>query len=122
MTRDPRVAEADGHGVMLAGCDRVVLEQLHIHHVSTDGVVIRPWSAVRPSREIALREVRLAQGGRVGELQRQVRPASRDIGIRRMLKAAADGSARRPPVRPPTVSQQRRERGPRDHLIRGPVR
>src|SRR5688572_24734820 len=39
-----------------------------------------------------------------------------------MLEAAADGSARRPPVRPPTVSQQRRGRGPRDHLIRDSAR
>jgi hypothetical protein len=66
MTRDARVAEGPGHGIAFYGCDRVVLEHLHIHHFSTDGVVIRAWSGGRPSREVTLRQVRLTNNGRQG--------------------------------------------------------
>lgn len=66
MTRDSGVVEGQCHGIVLQGCNRVLLEDLHVHHFGTDGVVIRPNSLQQVSREIHLSHVRLTNNGRMG--------------------------------------------------------
>ncbi|WP_129794499.1 right-handed parallel beta-helix repeat-containing protein [Sphingosinicella sp. CPCC 101087] len=65
-TADPRVAEGQGHGIMLIGCSQVRLENLHIHHFTADGVYIRAARNRRVSRDIRLSNVRLTNNVRQG--------------------------------------------------------
>lgn len=66
MTRDATVVERGGRAIIIAGCTRVLLENLHIHHFSTDGVSIRPGSDGRVSRDVRLERVRLTNNARQG--------------------------------------------------------
>lgn len=65
-TADDSVAEGPGHGILLIGCSRVQLEDLHIHHFTGDGVYIRAARNRRSSRDIRLANVRLTNNARQG--------------------------------------------------------
>ncbi|HEV2865643.1 MAG TPA: hypothetical protein VGX37_03950 [Allosphingosinicella sp.] len=68
MTREGAVWEGAGHGISLLGCRRVLLEGLHIHHFSTDGLRagIDVSGGGTPCQELTLKEVRLTNNARQG--------------------------------------------------------
>lgn len=66
MTRDEGVVEGGGRGILLYGCAGVLLEDLHIHHFSTDGLQIYPSGAKKVSTDISLRRVTLSNNARQG--------------------------------------------------------
>lgn len=67
MTRDRGVIESAGMGMELLGCERVVLEDLHIHHFPTDGIQLRiADTAEEPCRDVRMNRVRLTNNGRQG--------------------------------------------------------
>jgi hypothetical protein len=68
MTRDPKVAERQGHGMTLNGCSKVVLEGLHIHHFSSDGIRlgIAGRGPYEPCRDVRLNQVRCTNNARQG--------------------------------------------------------
>ena len=66
MTRDITVGERGGHGIMLVACTNVRLEDLHVHHCSTDGIYIRNDAQGRVCRNVRLDRIRSMNNGRQG--------------------------------------------------------
>lgn len=66
MTRDATVVEGGGRGILLYGCAGVLLEDLHVHHFSTDGLQIYPGAGGKVSTDVTLRRVALTNNARQG--------------------------------------------------------
>jgi hypothetical protein len=68
MTKDPQVDERGGHGIMVNGSDQVVIQGLHIHHFSGDGIRLGIVSQDenRPCQDVRLNQVRLTNNARQG--------------------------------------------------------
>lgn len=68
MTRDAEVDERGGYGVSINGSDDVLLEGLHIHHFSGDGVRLGTIGGRdnEPCRNIRLNQVRVTHNARQG--------------------------------------------------------
>ena len=66
MTKDRAVEERSGNGIALNGCTQVLLEGLHIHHFSTDGVRIGliGRQVLEPCRDIRINQSRMIANGR----------------------------------------------------------
>ncbi|HWT11299.1 MAG TPA: hypothetical protein VN231_00940 [Allosphingosinicella sp.] len=68
MSRDPTVDERSGHGFAINGCSNVLLEGLHVHHFSADGVRVGILGGREndPCRDVRLSQVRLTNNARQG--------------------------------------------------------
>ena len=68
MTRDRNVIEGPGHGIELLGCERVLLEDLHIHHFPTDGIRmgIHALGNDELCRDVRMNRLRIMNNGRQG--------------------------------------------------------
>ena len=66
MTLDPGVAESGGRGIALRACSNVQIEDMHIHHFSSDGIGILPDEQRRACRGVWLRRLRLMNNARQG--------------------------------------------------------
>ncbi len=66
MTRDPEVGERGGHGLSISSCSQVLLQDLHVHHFSTDGIRLGMGRGNEPCRTVRLNRVRCTNNARQG--------------------------------------------------------
>ena len=68
MTRDRGVIEGPGQGIELLGCERVLIEDLHIHHFPSDGIRLGIYTqgADELCRDVRLNRLRVMNNGRQG--------------------------------------------------------